>query len=146
MVFLSERFCPGWRLSVPSSVRIHPLQQKAKTSLSILGFVCMKFFLKCDVTCTWTLPLLQTVTPSRTPSLLERDVLYGRPNGSHVGPLLYQILLKGVCVKSLCFQEVSMKLQYLAIIKLLTYLGNKYFCTQVVIVISKLIKCDLKAK
>jgi len=27
------------------------------------------------------LPLSQTVTPSRTPSLLERDVLYGRPLG-----------------------------------------------------------------
>jgi len=28
------------------------------------------------------LPLSQTVTPSRTPSPLERDVLYGRP---HIG-------------------------------------------------------------
>jgi len=27
-------------------------------------------------------PLSQTVTPSRTPSLLERDVLYGRPQSS----------------------------------------------------------------
>jgi len=26
------------------------------------------------------LPLSQTVTPSRTPSPLERDVLYGRPH------------------------------------------------------------------
>ena len=35
-------------------------------------------------------PLLQTVTPSRTPSPLERDVLYGRPpsrmSGSASGP------------------------------------------------------------
>ena len=28
---------------------------------------------------TTPLPLSQTVTPSRTPSPLERDVLYGRP-------------------------------------------------------------------
>ena len=27
----------------------------------------------------YPLPLSQTVTPSRTPSLLERNVLYGRP-------------------------------------------------------------------
>src|SRR6218665_1031547 len=27
---LSGRFCSGWFLSVPSSVRIHPLQQKVK--------------------------------------------------------------------------------------------------------------------
>src|SRR6218665_3661310 len=39
-----------------------------------------EFFLKCDVTCSWTpLPLSQTVTPSRTPFPLERHVLYGRP-------------------------------------------------------------------
>ena len=38
------------------------------------------FFFKCDVTCSWTLlPLSQTVTLSRTPYPLERDVLYGRP-------------------------------------------------------------------
>src|SRR6218665_2625318 len=28
--FLSGRFCPGWFLSVPPSVRIHLLQQKVK--------------------------------------------------------------------------------------------------------------------
>src|SRR6218665_1961008 len=28
--FLSGRFCPGWYLSVPSSVRIHLLQHKVK--------------------------------------------------------------------------------------------------------------------
>src|SRR6218665_3322770 len=28
--FLSRRFRPGWFLSVPPSVRIHPLQQKTK--------------------------------------------------------------------------------------------------------------------
>src|SRR6218665_147398 len=30
------------------------------------------------------LPLSQTVTPSRTPSPLERDVLYGRPLAHHL--------------------------------------------------------------
>jgi len=39
----------------------------------------MKICLKCDVTCSWTLPLSQTVTSSRI--TLERDVLYGRPLG-----------------------------------------------------------------
>ena len=33
---------------------------------------------KCDVTSSLP-PLSQTVTPSRTPSALERDVLYERP-------------------------------------------------------------------
>ena len=31
--FLSEKFCPGWFLFVPPSVRIHPLQQNAKHHL-----------------------------------------------------------------------------------------------------------------
>ena len=40
----------------------------------------MKKMYKCDVTCSLPpSPLSQTVTPSRTPSPLERDVLYGRP-------------------------------------------------------------------
>jgi len=34
---------------------------------------------KCDVTCSLPPPLSQTVTPSRTPSPHERDVLYERP-------------------------------------------------------------------
>jgi len=35
---------------------------------------------KCDVTCSLPpFPLSQTVTHSRTPSPLERDVLYGWP-------------------------------------------------------------------
>jgi len=33
-------------------------------------------------------PLSQTVTPSRTPSTLERDVLYGRP----LFPVYYNVL------------------------------------------------------
>ena len=49
------------------------------------------------------LPLSQTVTPSRTPSPLERDVLYGRPlthiklknkslrNVGYVGPSVYTV-------------------------------------------------------
>jgi len=44
----------------------------------------IKKFIKCDVTCSLPppLPLSQTVTPSRTPHPLERDVLYGRPLGA----------------------------------------------------------------
>ena len=46
--------------------------------------MCEIFVKKCDVTCSWT-PLSQTVTPSRTPSPLERDVLYGRPQSGKTG-------------------------------------------------------------
>src|SRR6218665_2661692 len=46
----------------------------------MLGFTCIKSFKKCDVIFSWTLPLLQTVAPSRIrdPPHLERDLLYGR--------------------------------------------------------------------
>src|SRR6218665_2361547 len=37
---LSGRFCPLWFLSVPPSVRIHPLKQKVKHHLQISGFIC----------------------------------------------------------------------------------------------------------
>src|SRR6218665_252640 len=69
----------------------------------------IKNFYKCDVTCFLPPPLSLTVTPSRNPSPLERDVLYGRPlrpsrrvaatqplplscgvpQGSDLGPLLF---------------------------------------------------------
>src|SRR6218665_1589840 len=37
------------------------------------------FFISVTSHALYPLPLSQTVTPSRTPSPLERDVLYGRP-------------------------------------------------------------------
>ena len=65
--FLSGRFCLGWFLFVPPSVRIHMLQHKAKHHFNF-RFYMYEIFLKCDVTCSWTpFPLSQTVTP-RTPS------------------------------------------------------------------------------
>ena len=69
------------------------------------------------------LPLSQTVTPSRTPSPLERDVLYGRPHSEQVSfanlcvsvfidaseltwrspPVHYKLTGKGVrCLLALC--------------------------------------------
>jgi len=41
-------------------------------------FHVYEFFLKCDVKCSWALPLSQTVTPG-LPDPLECDVLYGQP-------------------------------------------------------------------
>ena len=76
---LSGRFCPGWVLSIPPSVRIHPLQQKA--SLSILGFNCMKKCMKKSVMSHALgppFPLSQTVTHSRTPSPSSVMYFYGR--------------------------------------------------------------------
>src|SRR6218665_794339 len=40
--FLSERFCPRWFLSVPLLSGYIQYNRKLK-SLSILGFICMKF-------------------------------------------------------------------------------------------------------
>ena len=65
---LSFRFCPGWVLSVPPSVRIHLLQQKIKHHFKFqVSYVWWKYS-NCDVTGSWPLPLSQTVTPSRTSS------------------------------------------------------------------------------
>jgi len=55
-----------------------------------------------SVTSLTFLPLSQTVTPSRTPSLLERDVLYGRPqsyewrihNRTHDDGYIYMFLTR----------------------------------------------------
>src|SRR6218665_443530 len=54
-----------------------------ETSLSILGFICLNFFLKCDVTCSWTpFPPVTNCHTFSDPLPPERDVLYGRPPAS----------------------------------------------------------------
>src|SRR6218665_3641801 len=85
-----QRFLTGvlhgffvWK--VLSGVFVHPLlseyihyNRKLNITFNV-RFHMYEFFLKCDVTCSWTPPVSQTVTPSRTPSALERDILYERP-------------------------------------------------------------------
>src|SRR6218665_2782164 len=54
------------------------------------------------------LPLSQTVTPSRTPSPLERDVLYGRPLRDVISnnPNVVEISrIDGFFVVNACFQK-----------------------------------------
>src|SRR6218665_78242 len=77
---LPRRFCPGWFLSVPVLSEYICYIRKLNITLNFMFRMYNKIFYKCDVTCSLLpLPLSQTVTPSRTPSPLERDVLYGRP-------------------------------------------------------------------
>src|SRR6218665_1562111 len=73
--FLSGRFHPGWFLSVPLLSEYIHYNRKLTITFNF-RFHMYEIFLKCDVTCSWT---PTPVTPSRTPSHRERDVLYGRP-------------------------------------------------------------------
>ena len=50
----------------------------------------MNFLAKCDVTYSLD-PLSQTVTPSQTPSPLERDILSGRPQVKNIGAFRGQV-------------------------------------------------------
>src|SRR6218665_2028525 len=78
--FLSGRFCPEWFLSVPVLSEYICYNRKLNITLNFMFRMYDKKNYKCDVTCPLPpFPLSQTVTPSRTPSPLERDVLYGRP-------------------------------------------------------------------
>src|SRR6218665_1578427 len=62
---LTGRFYPGWFLSV--SV-LSEYIRKLNITLNFMFRMYDNFFYKCDVTCSFPLPLSQTVTPSRTPS------------------------------------------------------------------------------
>src|SRR6218665_3030112 len=77
---LYGRFCLGWFLSVPVLSEYICYIRKLNITLNFMFRMYDKKMYKCDVTCSLPLPLSQTVTPSRTPSPLERDVLYGRPH------------------------------------------------------------------
>src|SRR6218665_1525936 len=59
-VFLSGRFCPGCFLSVPLLLECIRFNNK----LNITSNFRIQ---ECDVTCSWTPPLSQTVTSSRSP-------------------------------------------------------------------------------
>src|SRR6218665_801880 len=73
---LSGRFCPGWFLSVPPSVRIHLLQQKA--TLNFRFHMYVKKFI--SVTSHALDPLsCYKMSHLLGPLPLEGDVLYGRP-------------------------------------------------------------------
>src|SRR6218665_2477887 len=70
--FVRGGFCPSPFCQNTS------ITTEKKTSLSILGFICMKFFLKCDVTCSWSPPPVTNCHSFSDPLPLERNVLYGR--------------------------------------------------------------------
>ena len=73
--FVRVGFCPFPLLS-----RYICYNRKLNITLNSMFHMYDKNLYKRDVTCSLSpLPLSQTVTPSRTPSPLERDVLYGRP-------------------------------------------------------------------
>src|SRR6218665_2417848 len=78
-VFCLEGFV--WGGFCPSPLLSEYTHYNRKLNITFnFRFHMYEFFLKCDVTCSWTpLPLSQTVTPSRTPPPSSVDVLYGRP-------------------------------------------------------------------
>src|SRR6218665_2108274 len=72
--FVRGRFCPSPLLSE----YIH-YNRKLNITFNFLFFICMKFFKKCDVTCSWTpFPPVTNCHTFSDPLPLERDVLYGR--------------------------------------------------------------------
>ena len=76
---LFRNFCPGWFLSVPLLSENICYNRKLNITLNFMFHMYDTNFYKCDARCSVPpLPLSQTVTSSRTPSL-ERDVHYGRP-------------------------------------------------------------------
>src|SRR6218665_2338861 len=76
---LSGRFCPGWFLSVSVLSEYICYIRQLNITLNFMFRRYDKIFISVTSHALYTLPLSQTVTPSRTTSPLERDVLYGRP-------------------------------------------------------------------
>src|SRR6218665_1232284 len=76
---LSGRFCLGWFLSVPVLSEYFCYIRKLNITLNFMFRMYDKNSISVTSHAFYPLPLPQTVTPSRTPSPLERDVLYGRP-------------------------------------------------------------------
>jgi len=64
------------------SLRIHLLQQKVKHHFKYHVSYVGNFFYKRDVTCSWPLPLSQTVTPCRTPPPRAWRTLWTAPKQS----------------------------------------------------------------
>src|SRR6218665_3776832 len=86
---LSGRFCPGWFLCVPPSVRIHLYYRKLSITLNFRFHMYDKKIISVTSQALDHLPLSQTDTPSRIPSPLKRDVLYERPLCTHL-PFSYK--------------------------------------------------------
>src|SRR6218665_3609056 len=72
-------FCQGVFCPFPLLSEYICYNRKLKITLNFMFHMYDKKIYKRDVTRACPLPPSQTVTPSRTPSPLERDVLYGRP-------------------------------------------------------------------
>jgi len=67
-VFCLEGFVRGDFCRSPFCNNIYICYNRKLNITFNFRFHMYEFFLKCDVTCSWTLPLSHTVTPSRTPS------------------------------------------------------------------------------
>src|SRR6218665_809574 len=77
---LSERFCPGGFCPLPLPSEYICYNRKLNITLDfIFHMYDKKIFIRVTSHAFYPLPMSQTVTPSRTPYPLERDVLYGRP-------------------------------------------------------------------
>src|SRR6218665_45467 len=72
--FVRVGFCPFPLLS-----QYIYYNRKLNITVNFMFHMYDKNLYKRDVTCSLPPPLSQNVTPSRTPSKLERDVLYRRP-------------------------------------------------------------------
>src|SRR6218665_3115562 len=75
---LSGRFCPGWFLSVPTSVRTHLLQQKVKNHFKFHVSYVIKKIISVTSHALDHLPC-RKLSHFLRPLPLERDVLYRRP-------------------------------------------------------------------
>ena len=78
-LFCLEGFVRGGFCPFPLLSEYICYNRKLNITLNFMFHMYDKIFYKCDVTCSLPPPLSQTVTPSRTPSPLERDVVYGWP-------------------------------------------------------------------
>src|SRR6218665_1867374 len=78
-LFMSGRFCPGWILSVLVLSEYICYIRKLNITLNFMFRMYDKKCISVTSHALYPSPLSQTVTPSRTPPPLERDVLYGRP-------------------------------------------------------------------
>jgi len=78
-VFCLEGFVLGGFCPFPLLSEYICYNRKLKIILNFMFHMYDKFFISVTSHALDPLPLSQTVTLSRTPSPLERDVLYGRP-------------------------------------------------------------------
>src|SRR6218665_1447936 len=91
-VFCLEGFVLGGFCPYPLLSEYICYNRKLNITLNFMFLMYDKKFISVTSHALYPLPLSQTVTPSRTPSPLERDVLYGRP-------LLWERLCHGTPVE-----------------------------------------------